>query len=227
MARLPVSEVETEGTEGCSRVDGTMPLAGSPDPVREEGPRPASPTFGAPTAVDEESSESVAAGATERSSDCLASPFPDSAMELGWAFNMADIHSKSCGGNAAETAAATIEATASRVIGGSSETEERERFELAFESFTGLRLCGVVGVGGKGSSIITCSVAPSGMVTVAMTGALYLEPDGLTESAGFFRSAEGGTFLFESDMVSTNEDEKENSDLTSRHKGANLTAEKL
>ena len=92
-------------------------------------------------------------------------------MELGWAFNMAKTHSNSCGGRKAETAEATMEANASRVIGGSTETEERERFDVpAFESIAGLRLFGVVGVGGKGSSIITCSVDPFGVDNTAKTG---------------------------------------------------------
>ena len=77
-----------------------MPMVGTSDPVREEGTRPALPTVGAPTAVEEESSESVADGATERSSDCLDSPFPDSAMELGWAFNITETQFNNSGGNA-------------------------------------------------------------------------------------------------------------------------------
>ena len=73
---------------------------------------------------------------------------------------------------------------------------------LAFEPPVGLRLYGEVGVSGSWSSIMTCSVLPSGVVSIAMTGLTPLEPAVvLPEPAGFvFEPEEGGTLL-EPDII--------------------------
>ena len=130
----------------------------------------------------------MADGAAERPSVCLASPFPVSAMESGWAIT-SETNCIKRGGNAAETAAATIDATASAVkAGGESELPERAFLvSLCFFRFDGFRLYGLFGSSGRGSnSMVSCD--PSGKVSRASAGGSLSE-----------ESEAGGA---ESDMIS-------------------------
>ena len=65
-----------------------MSVVRSPNPAGVEGPRPTSPSFGASTVVGADSEVTVAEGTVERPSDYLASPFPESAVGLGWEKNI-------------------------------------------------------------------------------------------------------------------------------------------